>query len=83
MNATESQPWREEASGEGTYRIHRDGRVAVYTPELTGPRPDLWLATAWTADPRTNPNASHQNLCADASRDELAAALRAWEDASQ
>lgn len=75
--------WREERETDGYYRIHRDGRVVAYARETQSNWPNRWRATAWTADPRTNPDASYDNLCADATWNELSAHLSKWEDPTQ
>lgn len=71
--------WREETKGNVTYRVHADGRVAVYATEFGNP--SLWVAVAWSADPRDLDNRKALplgSLCRGASRAELDAALDRW-----
>jgi hypothetical protein len=76
-----SSAWHDERGQHATYRIHRSGRVVAYGPERDGPRPNLWIASEWSADPRTHPDAKHlQHLCCDATREELLIALSEWAD---
>lgn len=80
MTTSEPPLWRTERDTERAcaYRIHRDGRVVAYGPEVDGPSPNLWRATAWTADPRTDDAATYRHLCADATLAELDKVLDAW-----
>jgi hypothetical protein len=76
--------WHEEyrvaGHGPATYRIFDDGTVVAYGPERDAARPNLWIASAWSAHPLDNPDAVHLgHLCLDAPRVELDRALADWD----
>ncbi len=77
--------WRDDydAKQRCTYRLHRDGRVLAYGPERDGPRPGLWRASQWSADPRTTDDARHVgHLFVDTPLDEAHVRMSRWALAS-
>lgn len=76
--ASEATPYHQERGAGCTYLVHEDGRVLAYGPERNAVRQGLWLASAWTSDPRTDDTATYTTVAADATWSELQKAIGEW-----